>query len=528
MGCQSLMKTRGMESLKWTEAVKLQLLVVLLIELTAIVSAMSIGDNTVGFAQQKQQQQGYGFHRMPYKSPYQMKKQQLQAQQQQRRMKQTGNEIIPAVGTNAISDEPTCDELRAMWRYYKRQSRAELTNEIPQFGKNPFFEMLPAPRNPMLASFGIGSKPRMKNPLRPQNPLYGRVVQKPSKPRERGRSRNPKPFEVVRELMRNPSGNGMPTNVNVHTAAEAIANRENTQGRVHPADVTEVVTTPGPAIAIVHFSPSRRPPKQSSFQTLRNMIASERQRERETSMGSSSGSPNMGYGKVILSPPTGQDGRRINKPPERMTPFEKIRFGHADDILDEGIRPNLNVMKRRTLPMSVLKTQWKQQQQQNKYQALHKRRFLTNPFPFLIPSSGSSDGSGGSRGGGEGDQTNTYTSSKYFEKRTEENNKDKSTIAITNDKKQLDSLFENDNVPSPLEQDNPIPVFANNDINNNINNGDFKDPVDELSSYSSRSTSSALSKYPTNPLLTVSILLLSLHFPISPPLSRLYFLLYVK
>ncbi|KAL3290296.1 hypothetical protein HHI36_023640 [Cryptolaemus montrouzieri] len=42
------------------------------------------------------------------------------------------------VARNGVTPEPSCEELKAMWRLSKRQSRAsELTNEIPTF-QDPF------------------------------------------------------------------------------------------------------------------------------------------------------------------------------------------------------------------------------------------------------------------------------------------------------------------------------------------------------------------------------------------------------
>lgn len=41
-------------------------------------------------------------------------------------------------GKRGNMEEPSCEELRAMWRYSKRQSRAaEITNEIPTY-RDPF------------------------------------------------------------------------------------------------------------------------------------------------------------------------------------------------------------------------------------------------------------------------------------------------------------------------------------------------------------------------------------------------------
>lgn len=47
--------------------------------------------------------------------------------------------------------EPSCDELRAMWRFSKRQSRAsEITNEIPTYRGDPFLMNLWQPNKPVI------------------------------------------------------------------------------------------------------------------------------------------------------------------------------------------------------------------------------------------------------------------------------------------------------------------------------------------------------------------------------------------
>lgn len=52
-----------------------------------------------------------------------------------------GKEYRPTgdgAGKDAVPGEPTCEELKAMWRFSKRQSRAaEITNEIPTY-RDPF------------------------------------------------------------------------------------------------------------------------------------------------------------------------------------------------------------------------------------------------------------------------------------------------------------------------------------------------------------------------------------------------------
>lgn len=81
--------------------------------------------------------------------------------------------------------EPSCDELRAMWRFSKRQSRAaEITNEIPTYRTDPFAMNLwqPQPNQP------INSKQVMKGRMGPNRYVYDRSG----------------------KLMRSPSRNGLP------------------------------------------------------------------------------------------------------------------------------------------------------------------------------------------------------------------------------------------------------------------------------------------------------------------------------
>lgn len=58
-----------------------------------------------------------------------------------------------AVTKDAIA-EPSCEELKAMWRFSKRQSRAaEITNEIPMY-RDPFTENVWEPYYPTSRSIG--------------------------------------------------------------------------------------------------------------------------------------------------------------------------------------------------------------------------------------------------------------------------------------------------------------------------------------------------------------------------------------
>lgn len=91
-----------------------------------------------------------------------------------RKLVRSGSEFVP--NENKIMSaggEPTCEELRAMWRFSRRQSRAaEITNEIPTY-RDPFaynvWEQYPKVRS-VLGMF--------RTPVRPwSRPIYGRIVQ---------------------------------------------------------------------------------------------------------------------------------------------------------------------------------------------------------------------------------------------------------------------------------------------------------------------------------------------------------------
>ncbi|XP_055703061.1 uncharacterized protein LOC129801764 isoform X2 [Phlebotomus papatasi] len=87
----------------------------------------------------------------------------------------TGGEVIPMQRMGS-AHEPTCEELRAMWRFSKRQSRAaEITNEIPTY-RDPFafnvWEPLMFPKTRSVGGMRV-------SPYRDGNrPVYGIVRHK--------------------------------------------------------------------------------------------------------------------------------------------------------------------------------------------------------------------------------------------------------------------------------------------------------------------------------------------------------------
>jgi hypothetical protein len=65
-----------------------------------------------------------------------------------------GGEIINPKSSSLNMHEPSCEELRAMWRFSKRQSRAsEITNEIPTY-HDPFTYNIWEPYYPTTRSLG--------------------------------------------------------------------------------------------------------------------------------------------------------------------------------------------------------------------------------------------------------------------------------------------------------------------------------------------------------------------------------------
>ncbi|XP_017061652.1 uncharacterized protein LOC108101719 [Drosophila ficusphila] len=84
-----------------------------------------------------------------------------------------GGEVFVPKTFSLNSQEPTCEQLRAMWIFSKRQSRAaEITNEIPTY-RDPFTYNVWEPL--FLNSQFLGSL-RMSAKERARSPVFGRVV----------------------------------------------------------------------------------------------------------------------------------------------------------------------------------------------------------------------------------------------------------------------------------------------------------------------------------------------------------------
>lgn len=84
--------------------------------------------------------------------------------------------MLPMKDANWLKGyEPSCDELRAMWRFSKRQSRAsEITNEIPTFRADPFAMNMWQPSKPRIKQAGGLFKGR--NPARYMYDRSGKLI----------------------------------------------------------------------------------------------------------------------------------------------------------------------------------------------------------------------------------------------------------------------------------------------------------------------------------------------------------------
>ncbi|XP_055679300.1 uncharacterized protein LOC129787605 isoform X2 [Lutzomyia longipalpis] len=129
----------------------------------------------------------------------------------------TGGEIIPMQRMGS-AHEPTCEELRAMWRFSKRQSRAaEITNEIPTY-RDPFaFNVWEPLMFPKTRSVGGMRVSRYRDATRP---VYGRVVHKEPIARYRDMAARNRLFDNIAKHY------GAESRVNTGAVARKIANTQ--------------------------------------------------------------------------------------------------------------------------------------------------------------------------------------------------------------------------------------------------------------------------------------------------------------
>ncbi|XP_071438846.1 uncharacterized protein [Hetaerina americana] len=151
----------------------------------------------------------------------------LKRSKETKEQRKQGSEYVPAGGGKSSQREPSCEELRAMWRFSKRQSRAaEITNEIPSY-TDPFaysvWEPYPRAANigPSARSSntdklrgGVGKDghqiipasgaaiARAKSRARQQRPVYGRVVHTPPTSTRMRENLSPERLRAFEEVTR--------------------------------------------------------------------------------------------------------------------------------------------------------------------------------------------------------------------------------------------------------------------------------------------------------------------------------------
>ncbi|KAJ3622648.1 hypothetical protein MTP99_018938 [Tenebrio molitor] len=103
------------------------------------------------------------------------------------------SEVVSA--KNGVGAEPSCEELKAMWRFSKRQSRAaEITNEIPMY-RDPFSDNVWEPYYATSRSMGGMRMGRHRG-----RPIYGRVVHKAPLLRIQDLAERNRAFEEVAKM----------------------------------------------------------------------------------------------------------------------------------------------------------------------------------------------------------------------------------------------------------------------------------------------------------------------------------------
>lgn len=148
--------------------------------------------------------------------------------------------------------EPTCDELRAMWRYSKRQSRdAEATNDLPMY-RDPFsyniWETYPI-RSQSSIIYRDDNDGQVRNRGGGRAPVYGKMIHKaPAESRLR---------------------NGMPNRIK---AFEEVARMYGTVNRQPPDSRRRQYNFRA-------GSGTSNVPQAGSFQHLKELIRTERARE---------------------------------------------------------------------------------------------------------------------------------------------------------------------------------------------------------------------------------------------------------
>jgi hypothetical protein len=226
-----------------------------------------------------------------------------------------GAEYVPAESGKASLDEPTCEELRAMWRFSKRQSRAaEITNEIPQY-RDPFVYNIWEPyasypgtgavgiATARSADGGVGVRTKSVVPVagRRQRPVYGRIVHTPPpgvaafRPYENASPVRLRPFDEVARIFT--------------TGARTGAGS----------------STPRKSYRFSGMDSSLSVPQAGSFQQLKELVRAERARELQQKYAEDQAAITE-YGRIMHGPT-----------PREETKFGALRYGRFEEPRPRGV-----------------------------------------------------------------------------------------------------------------------------------------------------------------------------------------------
>lgn len=200
-------------------------------------------------------------------------------------------EFVPTTVTTrawdgSLGDEPSCDELRAMWRFSKRQSRAtQIHNEIPTY-RDPFAYNV---WEPYARSRSVGERGRG-----PGRKVYGRIVYTPPRSSSADRlEERIRPYEQVAARL---------IGTEHHGTIPDIPRRKVTSFRSGG-------TSP-PADHMPHYAQQ----VGSRFEMVKDLIRKEKARElQEERMADEAAAraaahrgqmPDSSYGQIIHEPPT--------------------------------------------------------------------------------------------------------------------------------------------------------------------------------------------------------------------------------
>ncbi|KAH8339631.1 hypothetical protein KR074_003587, partial [Drosophila pseudoananassae] len=164
------------------------------------------------------------------------------------------------------SQEPSCEELRAMWIFSRRQSRAaEITNEIPTY-RDPFKYNIWEPlylHQRMLGAIRMNSRERA------QSPVFGRVVSREPTASQRN------PFEQHQRAFEFGLGSAGLSHTRFYGAEMRPPNGAYSSRRSSKNRYIGVPNGPGTSIKENQNSV----PVQGSFQKLKELIWTERAKE---------------------------------------------------------------------------------------------------------------------------------------------------------------------------------------------------------------------------------------------------------